>query len=86
MKRKGHLYTYIHHPSIQQIYFCTSLILTKFCCKVQRKELHQNQHLSTRTTIIVLIIDNREVILGHEMLSDIIYTIYQCIPLFIIMK
>jgi hypothetical protein len=33
------------------------------------------------TTVIVLIIDYREVVLGHEMLSSIIHTIYKCVLL-----
>jgi hypothetical protein len=49
-----------------------------------KEKLHQNQHLSARTTFIILIVDNREVILGHKVMSGITYTIYQCIPLLII--
>jgi hypothetical protein len=49
-----------------------------------QEKLHQG--LSARTTIIILIIDYREVIVGHEVLSGIIYTLYQCIPLLIISK
>jgi hypothetical protein len=37
--------------------------------------------LDARTTLIFLIIGHREIILGHEELSRVIHTIYQCILL-----
>jgi hypothetical protein len=51
-----------------------------------KEKLHQGLRLSARTTIIILITNYREVILGHKVLSSIIYTIYQCILLFIVIK
>jgi hypothetical protein len=63
-----------------QVHKLTNLIGT---C---RKRLHHGLRLAAKTTIIIGIVDCREVILGHEMLSSIIYIIYQCIPLCIVIK
>jgi hypothetical protein len=61
---------YISKTISIQIYKLTKFIAT---C---RKRLHHGLRLADRTTIIIGIIDCREVILGHEMLSGIIYTVY----------
>jgi hypothetical protein len=42
--------------------------------------------LGAGTTLMVLIIHYREVILGSKMLSSIIHAINKCVPLLIIMK
>jgi hypothetical protein len=47
--------------------------LTIFYLQNAEKVLHQG--LSARTTHIILIIDYREIILGHEMMSNIIHAI-----------
>jgi hypothetical protein len=77
MKSKGRLY--IHHTthlrySIKsfQYQFNINIILLQNT----KENLHRDRCLSARTTIIILITDSREVILGHEVLSGVIHTIY----------
>jgi hypothetical protein len=40
----------------------------------------------TWTTLIILIIDHVEVVLGHKVFSSFKHTIYKCVPLFIFFK
>jgi hypothetical protein len=73
MKSKGHLYIHIHHSGIHQSYFIQVYKLTQVYCSLQKQILPQG--LSDRTTIIIRLIEYREVILRYKMLSGIIYTI-----------
>jgi hypothetical protein len=77
VKSKGHLYIYhITHLKYPIKSFHHKFDINKVLLQNTKEKLHQGLRLSARTTIIILIIDYREVILGHEVFSGIIYTIY----------
>jgi hypothetical protein len=53
-----------------QVYKLTNVHFS--LCKI----LHQDLRLGARTTIMILIVDYREVILGQKVLNGIIHTLY----------
>jgi hypothetical protein len=73
MKSKGHLYIHIHHPGIQQSYLVKVYKLTQVYFSLYKQILQHG--LSARTTVIIRLIEYKEVILGYKILSGIIYIV-----------
>jgi hypothetical protein len=45
---------------------------------MQKEGLHYGLSKSARSTLIILIIGYRKVILGHKILSGVVHAIYKC--------